>query len=101
MKIQYKPLLTIAVLAASVLYAEAQSSAVTAKPPYSVSVFAPPPAGLRNPDSITTANGNIFVVYANKTNADGTGGFSTVVEYSPSGAILARFDVLGKSDGLK
>ena len=102
MKIQYKPLLTIAVLAASVLYAEAQSAAVTAKPPYSVSVFAPPPSGgLKNPDSITTAHGNIYVVYANNTNADGTGGFSTVVEYSPSGAILARFDVVGKADGLK
>ena len=102
MKIHYKPLLTIAVLAASVLCAEAQSTAVTAKPPYSVSVFAPPPSrGLKNPDSITTARGNIYVVYANNTNADGTGGFSTVVEYSPSGAILARFDVVGKADGLK
>jgi hypothetical protein len=104
MKIQYKPVLTIAVFAASVLYAEAQSSAVTAKPPYSVSVFAPPPPAalnLKNPDSITTAHGNIFVVYANSTNADGTGGFSTVVEYSPSGAMVNRFDVLGKSDGLK
>ena len=66
-----------------------------------MSVFAPPPAGLTNPDSITTANGNIFVVYANATNPDGSGGFSTVVEYSPTGKMLGQFNVLGKADGLK
>src|ERR1700730_17810024 len=104
MKIQYKTLLTIAVIAASGLYAQAQSSGVVAKPPYSVSVFAsPPPAGLKlqNPDSITTAHGNIFVVYANGTNPDGSGGFSTIVEYSPTGTMLTSFTVPGKSDGLK
>ena len=79
-----------------------------AKPPYTVSVFAAPPAGLTNPDSITTANGNIFVVYANARNADGSMGldptkkyFSTIVEYSPTGKALRSFDVTGKSDGLK
>jgi hypothetical protein len=56
---------------------------------------------LTNPDSITTANGKIYVVYANATNADGTGGFSTVQEYSPTGEALRTFDVLGKADGLK
>jgi hypothetical protein len=63
--------------------------------------FCVPPNGLTNPDSITTANGNIFVVYANATMPDGTGGFSTIVEYSPSGGILHTFDVTGKADGLK
>jgi hypothetical protein len=63
--------------------------------------FLRPPDGLTNPDSITTANGNIFVVYANSTMPDGTGGFSTIVEYSPSGKILHTFDVTGKADGLK
>jgi hypothetical protein len=94
--------LTIAMaIVASALCGEAQSSGPTTKSPYTVSVFAPPPAGLTNPDSITTANGNIFVVYANATNADGTGGFSTIVEYSPTGSMLRAFNVLGKSDGLK
>lgn len=94
--------LTIAMaIVASALCAEAQSSGATANPPYTVSVFAPPPAGLTNPDSITTANGNIFVVYANGTNADGTGGVSTIVEYSPTGSMLRTFSVVGKSDGLK
>jgi hypothetical protein len=107
MKIGYKPakayqkLAIASVIVTSALCAEAQSAGPIAKPAYTVSVFAAPPAGLINPDSITTANGNIFVVYANATNPDGTGGFSTIVEYSPTGKALRTFDVTGKADGLK
>lgn len=107
MKIGYNPskgskkLAIASMIVATAICAEAQSSVPTAKPPYTVSVFAPPPAGLTKPDSITHANGNIFVVYANGTNADGTGGFSTIVEYSLTGKVLRTFNVLGKSDGLK
>lgn len=96
-----KKLAIALVIVASALSAEAQSSGPSTKPPYTVSVFAPPPTGLTNPDSITTANGNIFVVYANATNPDGTGGFSTIVEYSPTGRVLGTFNVVGKADGLK
>jgi hypothetical protein len=107
MKIGYNPstgskkLAVASMIVATALCAEAQAAGPTANPPYTVSVFAPPPAGLTNPDSITTANGNIFVVYANATNADGTNGSSTIVEYSPTGKVLGTFSVLGKSDGLK
>jgi len=107
MKIGYKPTksyqkLAIAlVIVTSALCTEAYSAGPVAKTPYTVSVFAGPPNGLTNPDSITTANGNIYVVYANATNPDGTGGFSTIVEYSPTGKTLRSFDVTGKSDGLK
>ena len=107
MKIGYKPakayqkLAIASVIVASALCAEAQAAGPSATPPYTVSVFAGPPAGLTNPDSITTANGNIYVVYANATNPDGTGGFSTIVEYSPTGQNLGTFQVLGKADGLK
>jgi len=107
MKIGYKPtkayqkFAIASVIVASALCAEAQAAGPIAKPAYTVSVFAAPPAGLTNPDSITTANGNIFVVYANATNPDGTGGFSTIVEYSPTGKALRTFDVTGKADGLK
>ena len=110
MKIGFEPtkssqkLAIASVIVASALCAEAQSSLPVANPPYTVSVFAAPPVSprvLTNPDSITTANGKIYVVYANATNADGTGGFSTVQEYSPTGEALRTFDVLGKADGLK
>jgi hypothetical protein len=107
MKIGYKStnahqkLAIASLLVASALCAEAQPSGPIARPPYTVSVFAAPPTGLTNPDSITTANGKIFVVYANATNPDGTGGVSTIVEYSRTGKILRKFDVTGKADGLK
>ncbi len=97
----YQKLAIALVIVTSALCTEAYSAGPVAKPPYTVSVFAGPPNGLTNPDSITTANGNIYVVYANATNADGTGGFSTIVEYSPTGKTLRSFDVTGKSDGLK
>jgi hypothetical protein len=107
MKIGYKPtnayhkLAIASIILASGLCGQAQASGPVAKPPYTVSVFAAPPSGLTNPDSITTANGNIYVVYANATNPDGTGGFSTIVEYSATGAMLRTFNVVGKADGLK
>src|SRR6202790_1886826 len=97
----YQKLAIALVIIASALCAEAAPSGPAAMPPYTVSVFAAPLAGLTNPDSITTANGNIFVVYANATNPDGTGGFSTIVEYSPTGQMLSTFNVTGKADGLK
>jgi hypothetical protein len=107
MKTMYNAILSCQKLAiasailVSALNAEAWPSGPTAMPPYTVSVFAAPPAGLSNPDSITSANGNIYVVYANATNPDGTGGFSTIVEYSATGKILGTFEVTGKADGLK
>jgi hypothetical protein len=42
--------------------AKAQPPGPAAMPPYTVSVFAAPLAGLSNPDFITMANGNIYVV---------------------------------------
>jgi hypothetical protein len=91
-----------AAIVACALSAEAQPSA---NAPYTVSVFAPPPTGLTNPDSITTANGKIYVVYANNTPADGSGtgvnNQSVIVEYSSSGQMLRQFQVVGKADGLK
>jgi hypothetical protein len=97
----FHKLAVASIVAASALCTEAQASGPVAKPPYTVSVFAAPPSGLTNPDSITTANGNIYVVYANATNPNGTGGFSTIVEYSATGKMLRTFNVVGKADGLK
>jgi hypothetical protein len=73
----------------------------TANGPYTVSVFAPPPSGFTNPDSITEAKGDIFVTYANATQPDGSGGTSTVVQYSPTAKIIRTYAIVGKNDGLK
>jgi hypothetical protein len=74
---------------------------ITTSPNYSVSVFATAPAGLSNPDSITEAHGSIFVAYANNTQPDGTGGDSTIVQFSLTGSVQHTYQVVGKSDGLK
>jgi hypothetical protein len=71
-------------------------------PNYSVAVFANAPTGLTNPDSITTdGQGTIFVEYANATQPDGTGGESTIVQFSSTGQALQMFPVEGKCDGMK
>ena len=98
----FKNLAFVSTIFVSALSAHAQSSSTpVAKPPFSLTVFALPPQGLTNPDSITTANGKIYIVYANNTQPDGTGGTSTIVEYSMSGQMLRTFQVVGKADGLK
>jgi hypothetical protein len=98
----YKKLAIASVIFASALPAHAQAtSGPVATPPYTVTVFAAAPQGLTNPDSITTAHGKIYVVYANATQPDGTGGSSTIVEYSQTGKMLRTFSVIGKADGLK
>ena len=82
--------------------AQAQSGP-TANGPYDVSVFAPPLTSLQltNPDSITEADGDIFITYANDAQPDGTKGPSTVVQYSPTGKIIRTFNIVGENDGLK
>jgi hypothetical protein len=99
-----KKLAIASVIVACALSAEAQSGP-SAKAPYTVSVFASKPTGLTNPDSITTANGKIYVAYTNNTPPDGSGvgvnNLSVIVEYSGSGQMLRTFQVAGKADGLK
>jgi hypothetical protein len=102
----YKKLAIASVIIASTLSAHAQATlGPVAKPPYTVTVFAHAPEGLTNPDSITTANRKIYVVYANNTPADGSGvginNRSIIVEYSRSGQMVGTFEVVGKADGLK
>jgi hypothetical protein len=78
-----------------------QAQPATTSPDYSVSVFANAPAGLSNPDSITSFQGTIFVEYANGTQPDGTGGNSSIVQFDSTGKVLHTYQVVGKSDGMK
>src|SRR5260370_19276350 len=100
----YKKLAIASVIVSSTLSAHAQLTTPTgpmAKPPYTVTVFAAPPQGLTNPDSITTANENIYVVYPNNTQPDGTGGTSTIFEINHTGQKRQQFKVKRKAGGLK
>jgi len=100
-----KPTHTLTFLGATLIFAVSASALPTPSgPQYTVSVFAPPPPAalkLSNPDSITEAEGDIFVTYANASLPDGTSGSSTVVQYSPTGTMIRTYTIVGKNDGLK
>ncbi|MBV9303956.1 MAG: hypothetical protein JOY62_14820 [Acidobacteriaceae bacterium] len=82
------PLLTIALA----------SSATVDK----VSVFASGKAiNATAPDSITIANGSIWVSYGNGADSTGLKGSSTVVKYDRTGKVLKTFSIRGNVDGLK
>ncbi|MBW4024076.1 MAG: hypothetical protein HIU92_13270, partial [Proteobacteria bacterium] len=68
------------------------------------SIFATASGGESAPDSLTMANGSVWAVWGNgasSTAYPGTGGSSTVVEYSKLGAVEASYTLGGHVDGLK
>ncbi|SDK13081.1 MULTISPECIES: RidA family protein [Bradyrhizobium] len=66
-----------------------------------ISTLAVAPAGDKSPDSITVANGDIWVAYTNGADSTGLSGHSTVVEYDRSGHIDHSYQIAGYVDGLK
>jgi hypothetical protein len=77
------------------------ASALTDPKITSVSVFATGASvGGTGPDSITTADGSIWVEYAN-TGVSTGGGASEIVRYSKGGAVQHEYAVSGLVDGLK
>jgi hypothetical protein len=82
--------------------AQSASSGPSAVSPYSLSVFAPAPAGLSAPDSLAVLHGHIFVGYGDGQAPDGSDGKnSQVVEYTASGQIVHTYTLKGHNDGLK
>ncbi|MCC8963822.1 hypothetical protein H8A95_16250 [Bradyrhizobium sp. Pear76] len=57
--------------------------------------------GATAPDSITTANGTIFVEYGNGADSTGAGGSSTIVQYNKNGSVEHSYAIAGSVDGLK
>jgi hypothetical protein len=66
-----------------------------------ISTLAVAPAGDKSPDSITLANGDIWVAYTNGADSTGLSGSSTVVEYDRNGHIDHSYQIDGYVDGLK
>lgn len=81
----------------------AVSTAASATPTATTSVFAQPIAPASAPDSITTGAGSVWVAYAGGTTANGSqpSGFSTVVRYDTAGKVQRSFSIAGSVDGLK
>ena len=70
----------------------------------SESIFAVAPDGASAPDSLTSADGSIWVEYGNGADSralPGTDGSSTIVQYSDLGAIENTYTIGGHADGLK
>lgn len=54
-----------------------------------------------SPDSVSAGDGSIWVAYQNGADSTGASGSSTVVRYSPGGAVLNTWTIAGNVDGLK
>jgi hypothetical protein len=66
------------------------------------SVFATGGAvGGTQPDSISIGDGSVWIEYGNGADSTGAGGSSTIVQYSPGGAVLHTYSIAGSVDGLK
>lgn len=96
--------IALALVLLSSVYIATGANAQSGPTVVSSSVFATGgPVGGTGPDSITNGDGSIWVQYGN--NAVSTGGpgagNSTIVQYSPSGAVDHVYTVAGLVDGLK
>jgi hypothetical protein len=73
-----------------------------AAPSYSAAIFATGNGvGATAPDSVTAGGGSIWVEYGNGANSSNYTGTSTIVRYSPAGAVLDTYKLPGSVDGLK
>jgi hypothetical protein len=66
-----------------------------------ISTLAIAPSGSNSPDSITVANGDIWVAYTDGADSTGLSGHSTIVEYDRSGHVDQTYQINGYVDGLK
>ena len=71
-------------------------------PTASSSVFATGgPVGGTQPDSVTIGDGSVWIEYGNGADSTGASGSSTIVQYSPGGAVQHTYSIPGLVDGLK
>jgi hypothetical protein len=69
---------------------------------FNVQVFATGGAvGGTSPDPVLFGDGSVWVAYQNGADSAGASGSSTLVRYTPSGAVLHTWSVAGNVDGLR
>jgi hypothetical protein len=59
------------------------------------------PISSTSPDSVDFGDGSLWVSYQNGADTTGASGSSTVVRYSPAGAIINTWTIAGNVDGLR
>jgi hypothetical protein len=80
----------------ALLTAHVQASSITP------TVFATGgPISSTSPDSVFYGDGSLWVAYQNGADSTGASGSSTIVRYSPSGAIMHTWTIAGNVDGLR
>jgi hypothetical protein len=67
---------------------------------FTITKVADAPKGAANCDDLAFLDGNLFMGCQNKTLSNGGGGNSTLVEFSPAGAVLNTWSIKDKIDGL-
>ena len=72
----------------------------TVPPGFTISRVAAIPKPAANCDDLAYLDGNLFVGCQNKTLSNGGGGNSTLVEYTPAGALVKTWSIKDKIDGL-
>ena len=78
------------------------ASSAKADSTYQVQIFANGVmVGGTSPDSVTYGDGSVWIAYQNGADTAGASGSSTVVRYSPEGAIENTWTIKGNVDGLK
>jgi hypothetical protein len=63
-------------------------------------IAAPVPASAANCDDLAFLEGHLFMGCQNKTLSVGGGGNSTLIEYTPSGAVVNTWSITDKIDGM-
>ena len=87
---------------APIVFCMAAAASAQAGPTVSdASTFATGGPGESQPDSITIADGSVWVEYGNGADSTGKSGNSTIVQYSTTGAVQHTYTVSGLVDGLK
>jgi hypothetical protein len=61
---------------------------------------APAPASASNCDDLTFLEGHLFMACQDKTLSVGGGGNSTLIEYTPAGAVVNTWSIIDKIDGM-
>jgi hypothetical protein len=67
---------------------------------FTITKVAVPPKGASNCDDVAFVDGHLFVGCQNKTLSAGGGGDSTLVEYTPDGAVVKTWSIKDKIDGM-
>ncbi|HEX3684933.1 MAG TPA: hypothetical protein VHU83_20515 [Bryobacteraceae bacterium] len=97
--VYFKQITVTAIFATVLLHSFAGHAAADS---FDVQVFATGAAvGATSPDSVLFSDGSIWIAYQNGADSTGASGSSTVVRYTPSGALLQQWNIAGNVDGLR